>query len=227
MPIYRQRWLGFYALSLGQLTGCAAPSAVTTMELEQRADARITLGLAYLAQSQRVKAWENLTLAVGYAPNYHRAQLALAHYYEQVDDAAKAQALYEQALRQHPQNGDLMNNYGAFLCKQHQYHKADQWFHQARQQPGYTQLATSYENAGLCALKAQQTAAARAYFEQAIAHDPHLTQAWQQLIGLDLKDQAYAKAKHHLADFQRYLGHSPASMDFAAQINALQPRTAP
>ncbi len=115
------------------------------------AKSRIALGLGYLERGSTIRAHDNLQQALNHAPNYYRAQLSMAHYYESVGEELKAEQMYKRALRQHSNNGNVLNNYGTFLCKRGEYKKADRMFTQAIEQPYYYLIPASYENAAfLC-----------------------------------------------------------------------------
>ena len=117
-------------------------------------ESRIELGLGYMGQGNMVRARENLELAVKHAPSYYRARLSIAHYYEQVGEVDEARDAYKKALRLDARNGNVLNNYGTFLCKQGEYDQADTYFNRAIDQLYYYLVSASYENAAFCAFKA-------------------------------------------------------------------------
>lgn len=101
------------------------------------AESRIALGLGYLEGGNMIRAHDNLQQALSHAPQYYRAQLSMAHYYETVGEDAKAEDMYKRSLRQHTKNGNVLNNYGTFLCKRGDFQQADQMFNRAIEQPYY------------------------------------------------------------------------------------------
>ncbi|HCE3083595.1 TPA: type IV pilus biogenesis/stability protein PilW, partial [Vibrio parahaemolyticus] len=50
------------------------------------AESRIALGLGYLEGGNMIRAHDNLQQALSHAPQYYRAQLSMAHYYETVGE---------------------------------------------------------------------------------------------------------------------------------------------
>lgn len=82
-----------------------------------------------------------------------------------------AESRYRAALKVAPNNGHVYHNYGTYLCKQGEYEKANQYFLDAVTRPNYYQIAESYENAGLCALKNKQFKNAQRYFEKSLEHE--------------------------------------------------------
>ncbi len=122
------------------LVGCVTvtdkPNTVA-FDAVKASEARITLGLNYLREGDRVRARENLEKAVAFAPKYYRAQTSMAYYYQQVGENKQAEKHYRLALSSSPRNGDVLNNYGAFLCGVGRFEQADQYFKQAIEQPYY------------------------------------------------------------------------------------------
>lgn len=144
-------------------------------------ESRIELGLGYMGQGNMVRARENLELAIRHAPSYYRARLSMAHYYEQVGEVDEARSTYRKALSLDSRNGNVLNNYGTFLCKQGEYEQADKYFNRAIDQPYYYLVSASYENAAFCAFKAGNTDQAKYYFSRAIDHDPNRVKSILQL----------------------------------------------
>lgn len=213
------------------LSGCTTnhPLAPTDIVLRQRADARIALGIGYLKQNDYRKARENFTTAIEYQPDYYRAQLAMAHYLVTVQQTQAAQALFQQALHDHPHNGQVLNNFGTFLCQQREFEQAQQLFLRAVNQPGYHRIADSYENAALCAAKSGQTQQARGYFENALAHQPDRTRSMFNLAQLDIASGNYIQAQQRLAQFERQYGFDSdgLALNKKLQQNIERARTKP
>ncbi|REN20808.1 type IV pilus biogenesis/stability protein PilW, partial [Mycobacterium tuberculosis] len=69
---------------------------------------------------------------------------------------AEAGQLYAKAAELGPERGDVLNNYGAWLCAHGRPAESLVWFDRALQAPGYTTPASALANAGGCALDAGQ-----------------------------------------------------------------------
>jgi type IV pilus assembly protein PilF len=170
------------------------------------AESRIALGLGYLENGNMIRAHDNLQQALSHAPQYYRTQLSMAHYYETVGEIDKAESMYKRSLRQHTKNGNVLNNYGTFLCKKGEYEQADKMFTRAIEQPYYYLIPASYENAAFCALKSQHPERAKYYFERAIDHDPHRPKSILQLAKLEIDDGEYTDARIRLMRFHQTYG---------------------
>lgn len=186
----------------------------------EKAKARIVLGLTYLKHGNMLKARQNLEKALEHAPNDESAQLSLAHYYEQVGENAMAKQLYQTALTAHPDNGNVLNNYGTFLCKQGHYEDAVHYFTLAVNQAYYFLISSSYENAALCSLKAGKLRQAKLYFVRALAHDPNRAGSLLHLARLEIKDREFSNARMRLLKFHKYYGPKRTSLTLLIELES-------
>ncbi|WP_157935156.1 type IV pilus biogenesis/stability protein PilW [Vibrio sp. 10N.286.49.B3] len=203
------------------LTGC-----VTVSDQQKPAqsdpiamsEARLALALSYIEAQKMTQAKANIDRALSHAPNYYKAQLSLAYYYERVNEPTLAQKAYKHALKSNSNNGYVLNNYGTFLCKQHDYQQADHYLIMATKQEGYYLSANSYENAGLCALKDNKPDQAYRYFQHALNHEPQRLQSTLQLIDLDIKRNNLNQAKLRVSELHQHHQPTPASIALMMQI---------
>ncbi|MFC6377833.1 type IV pilus biogenesis/stability protein PilW [Tatumella terrea] len=89
---------------------------------------RLQLGLQYLAVGEYTAAGRNLWRAVKASPDDYRPILGLARLYQTQGHDAMAGVCYTRAEKLAPENGYVLNNYGAFLCALRQYDKAQSRF---------------------------------------------------------------------------------------------------
>ncbi|EKF9488022.1 type IV pilus biogenesis/stability protein PilW [Vibrio cholerae] len=210
--------LGLIIALAGCVTVTETAGNATQSDPTEMAEARIVLGLGYLENGSMIKARENLEKALQHAPDYYRSQLSMAHYYEAVGENDAARKMYRTALSEHPKNGNVLNNFGTFLCKQGEYDAADQYFRSAVEQPYYYLISASYENAGLCALKAGKTDNAREYFKRAIDHDPNRLLSILQLTKMEIEAGDYTSARLRLMDLNQRYGYQKASLKLLIEL---------
>lgn len=171
------------------------------------ADTRIALGLNYVKLEQYSKARQSLEKAMKYAPHYYKSSLSLAYYLDVVGEVNRAAELYKKTLDEHPNNGNVYNNYGTFLCKQGEFQRADVLFNQAIDKPNYYAVAETYENAGLCALKARKSHQAKYYFSKSVEHQPLRPISSLQLAALEIEQNQLYQARLRLLDFSQRYGY--------------------
>ena len=103
-------------------TACAPPPEPVAGEI------RLQLGLQYLAIGEYTAAERNLRRAAKASPDDYRPVLGLARLYQTQGHEAQAGVWYTRAEKLAPENGYVLNNYGAFLCALRQYDKAQSRF---------------------------------------------------------------------------------------------------
>lgn len=202
-------------LLLGTMVGCVSVSdGKNSIKFDniQIADSRIALGLAYLEEGQWNKARENLERAVQVAPKYHYSLISFAHYLQKVGENEQAEQHYKIALRYSPNNGDLLNNYGAFLCRQDRFDEAQRAFAKAIIQPQYYLLSDSYENAALCALKEGDKDEAKIWFTKAVDHEPNRPLATVWLASIEVAENQLNDARLRLFYLHKQYGYRPNTL---------------
>ncbi len=216
MKLFVILWLLF------SLLGCITVTEQNGLRLEsdaiEKAESRVTLGLGYLENGNMPKARENLEKALEHAPEYSRAMLAIAHYYDVVGETEKALEAYDQVISQHNDNGQVLNNYGAFLCKLGFYKKADNYFNQAVEQSHYYRIAESYENAGICAVKHRSLHKAQQYFSRALDHEPQRIRSILHLSKLEIDAGNFTNARSRLLLFHQINGTTKTSLNLLAEL---------
>ena len=140
------------------LSACVSQTANQDFDKQQAAKARIELGLGYLNQQDMPQAKLNLDRALAHAPDYYLVHSALAYFYQTQGEIDKANSAYLTAIKLDNKQGDVLNNYGAFLCGQNEFNQAYQYFQQALDTPNYYNQADTYENLALCNLGEKNTA---------------------------------------------------------------------
>ena len=137
-------------------SACVSQSYVD-FNKQQAAKARVELALGYLQQNDFVQAKLNLDKAFEHDERYYLVHSALAHFYQLQGDTEKAKQAYLQAIKLDDKQGDVYNNFGAFLCGQGELEQAYSQFNAALAAPNYYHQADTYENMALCAFAGKQT----------------------------------------------------------------------
>ena len=199
--------------------GCVTVTEpVAEVDNKKAAISRIELGFNYLESGDSAKAKQNFTKAMRVAPELAASHLAIAYYYQSVGELNKTHAAYLRGIATVQQRGDLYNNYGAFLCSQREYEQALHYFEQAIAQPDYYQTAASYENAGLCALQAEDKQQAFEFFQRATEHQPLRFQATLQLAKLEIAQGDRANARLRLHRFHQRYGYHVNSITLLIEL---------
>lgn len=123
-------------------------------------------------------------------------------------NAAAAGDLYRKAAELAPKQGDVVNNYGAWLCGNGHPAEALVWFDRALADPAYAARADALANAGGCALDAGQSERAERDLRQALALAPDNAYALESMARSEYGQGRYFEAR---AFYQRRLAAAPAT----------------
>ncbi|WP_448142517.1 type IV pilus biogenesis/stability protein PilW [Stenotrophomonas bentonitica] len=135
------------------------------------------------------------------------------------DDAA-AGPLFQKAAELAPDSGEVLNNYGAWLCGHGRATEALPLFDRAVAAPGYRTPAAALANAGGCALDAGQPERAVRDLRRALALDPANPYALEAMARNEHAQGRFFEAR---AFVQRRLAAAPATrsvLQLASQIEA-------
>ncbi|WJG10512.1 type IV pilus biogenesis/stability protein PilW [Aliiglaciecola sp. LCG003] len=183
---------------------------------------RISLGLTYLKNGNFSQAKFNLDKALQFAPRLADAHYGIAYYYQRVDETELASEAFQKALAFAPNNPDIANSYGAFLCQQGQYQQAKKYFLKAVNSDNYISTAETYENLALCSQSQGQVDDAMEYLQSALNHQPSRSQALLLLIQLQMQQQQWSEAKQNLRRLEKISNVSAETLWMSVNIeNAL------
>ena len=197
---------------VSQTTISNSPSREPTIkrapDLNEAAEQRLNLGLQYLKNGQTERAKHHLDKAFKHAPHKASVLIGLAYYYEQVKEFSRADKYYRKALSIDSDKGDYLNLYGSFLCNQGNYSKAEKYFKKAIKQISYANVTATYENLGVCALRAGHLKRAEASFRRALDHNPNSSISLLEMADLWFQRKNYMKARAFLS---RHFANSQGS----------------
>lgn len=192
------------ACALAALAGCAAaPGASGKAELatssdataaQKRAGIRIQLAAGYYEQGQLEVALDEIKLALQADPGNADAYGVRALIYMGMGELGLAEDNFLHALKLAPQNADLSNNYGSFLCQNGRAAQSIAYFDAALKSRNYQSPAKALNNAGACSLKIKDNAGAERYLLQALQLTPELPATNANLVRVYYERRDYVRA---------------------------------
>lgn len=132
------------------------------------------LGLAYLSKNLYTNSKRCLLIALREDSRIPETWYSMAYFLEKTNHLRAANSYYQKAIKINPHSGAARNNYGAFLCRQHQFANAIQEFVLATREPNYLHSASAYRNAAICASRIPNEKLAEYFFKKARENDPGL-----------------------------------------------------
>ena len=164
-----------YGCTTTTTTGVTDPSLVksrTETTGAARAKTRTELGAGYYARGQYEIALEELNTALRDDPGYAPAHGMLGLVYSELHDDPQAERHFLRATELSPQDPEVRNNYGWFLCQRGRETQAIGQFELAVRNPFYRTPDMALVNAGRCALRIGDRKNAEAYLQRALAISP-------------------------------------------------------
>lgn len=208
-----------FALFAG--AGCVSQSGsanADNFDTQKAAKDRISLGLSYLQKGNFRQAKFNLDKALQFAPRLADAHYAMAYYFQQVEEAQKAKQAYLTALDLAPDNADIANSYGAFLCESGDYAQAKAYFLKAINNKNYVSAAQSYENLALCSQSQGQLNDAVVFAQNAVNHSPSRGKSLLLLAQLQAEARQWQVAESSLQRYDRLGNVSSASLSLWVKV---------
>jgi type IV pilus assembly protein PilF len=166
------------------------------------------LAIAYLKQGNLAAAQEKIDRALSQDSQNAKVRTTAGLIYDRLGDDKKAESYLSSAVRLAPDDPDVLNNYGVYLCRNGKAKEGARQFVKAASNRLYRTPEIAYNNAGLCMKKVGMTAEAQQYFERALAIKPKFADALMQLADLNFEQGKMNEAQ---ALVQRYLGGLPAT----------------
>jgi type IV pilus assembly protein PilF len=205
------------------LSGCTSQSSQTSsQDFDQlkAAKTRVSLGLTYLKNGNFSQAKYNLDKALEFAPRSADANFAMAYYYQSVSELEQAEKAYQFAMDLEPNNANIANSYGAFLCQNGDYEKAKTYFLKAVNTSSYVSSAETYENLAMCSQNQGRPEDSIQYLRSAVNHQPGRASSLYLLADSLVKTQQWQEAREILRRYEKVSNISPQSLLLAMKIES-------
>lgn len=175
----------------------------------QRAKIHVELGALYLQDGRLPVALQEGRIAVEADSTYALGYNLLGLVYMAMDDNALAEENFKRALSLAPGDPDISNNYGWFICNAGRFAESLPYFRTAFQHPLYQAPGKALTNAGMCAYKLKDYAAAESYLNSALRYNRSNTLAlyWRGEVYLSTK--RLEEARMSVADLSKMIDPTP------------------
>ena len=201
----------FPILVAALLAGCVAQTTVETRlvqdaqatDARRRAEIHTSLASQYYQRGNFVVALEETRQAEKNDPSYYQAYNVRALVFMELREDAQARAAFERALSLAPNDPDIMNNFGWFLCLRGEGARGMEYFRRVQADPMYTTPEKALLNAGLCARIAGRNVEAEDYLRRAVVFKPDLAGALYSLAEILFEKGAYKEAENYLVRYMR------------------------
>lgn len=198
-------------LAVMLVTGCTSSSGVYQVDRKKSADANAELGLRYMLQGRNDIAMEKLKRALDDDPKSAVAHHYMAELYKRVEQYDDADYHYRRAIDYASDEmvSGIANNYGAFLCTQKKYEKAETQFQAALKNPVYAGRADVFENMGTCMREAGNLPKAEEYLRKSLQIDPKRPLALFYMADISFQNKNLLSARAYLQRFAEIAPPNP------------------
>lgn len=199
------RVAGLAVLLLGA-AACSHNNGFKKSSPQQMAATDLQLAIEYMKLNRMAESREAVERALKEDPGNANVQLTSGIVYERLRENALAERGYASAYRIGKRDPNMVNAYGAFLCRTGKAPAGEKLLIEAANDPVYPTPEIALVNAGQCVRGVGNLVDAERYFKRALAIHPNLPEAMLQSgnIAFDRGDAAEA-----LAMVQSYLAVNP------------------
>lgn len=251
--IRRSVWAAIALLSVTLLAGCVSnpgsasnnnelPTSSDRTDIQKRAGIRLQLAVGYYQQQQWQVALDEAKQAIQLDPNLTDAYTMAALTYMEMGQTRLAEEHFQRAMSLSPNDPELKNNYGWFLCQNGRAEQSIAYFEAALSNKAYQSPAKALANAGTCSMILKNPAAAERYFNEAFRQDPGNTTTSINLARLNYDRGDLQNARFYInrvvsanvltaevlwlaIKIERKLGNRPAENSLATQLRRRYPNS--
>ena len=193
------------------LAGCVAQTTIETRSVQDatasdarlRAEIHASLGGQYYQRGNLAVALEETRLAIKEDPTYVVSYNVRALIFMELREDVQARAAFEQAMRLAPNDPDVMNNFGLFLCLRGEPDRGMAYFTRVQADTLYATPEKPLLNAGVCSRIQGRNREAEDYLRRAAAIRPDLAGALYSLAEILYEKGSYKEAENYLVRYMR------------------------
>lgn len=235
----------FFASSLLGIAGCVSTTdkPLSKPEPERAAEINLEIGLDYLRKGNLAEAKEKIDRSLAQNPRNSKAHLTAGMLYERLAQSDKAETHFAKAVQLDPENPEIKNTYGAYLCQRGKYDRGEKLALEAAGNPLYRTPEIAYLNAANCARNDGDLKRTEQSLRKALAVRPKFGEALFQMADLAYMQTDYLRARGFLERYlevgrtnaaslwlavriERGLGNTVAARDYAERLKLEYPRAA-
>lgn len=192
----------------------AVPISRTKQEpnLKDASELNTQLAIGYIQRQQYKPAKDKLLKAIEQNPENLIAYKTLAYLYALLGLTEEAEEKYKEALDIKPDDSDLLNSYGAFLCTIGKYDEAQEKLGQSYSNPFYESKYLAESNAGSCYIEQQEYKKAEALLRKSLRVDPKLPGSLISMAEVGVKTDRYMMARAYIQRYHAVKSATPESL---------------
>ena len=215
----REHRLCLLWLMINVLSACGSNVQDASYIPNKIAENNMLRGREYMKLQQFDRALKLLKDSLKLDQNYADAHSAIAVLYDRyLRDYEKAKQHYLKAVALKPNDADIHNNYGQFLCGRNRWEEAEKHFLKALESPSYQTPEIPLTNAGLCALRNNNSIKGETYLRQALQRQHKIPIALYYMAHLSYEQKRYVPARQYLQRYSEIAKHTPKTLWLGIRI---------
>jgi type IV pilus assembly protein PilF len=200
-----------FAMLLVVLAGCSAQTTVETKQVtdtsladaRRRAEVHTALAGEYYARGNYTVALSETRAAIKDDPSYFPAFNMQGLVFMELREDVPARESFDAALRISPNNPEVLNNFGWFLCVRGDGQRGLPMMQKAASDNMYQSPEKAYLSAGLCLRRMGRSAEAEESLRRAVLIRPDLIGALFNLAVLAYERGAYKESETYLLRYMQ------------------------
>ena len=181
-------------------------------KLKQAADSYVQVAIEYMRKGDYEKAHKRLDRSLQLNPDSYTAYMVKALIHDALGESKKAQKHFQQAVKLAPDNNDVLNNYGQFLCREKRLADAKRTLLKSINNPLNKKPGLALTNLGKCLYEQEQIDEAYDYLLQALQANGNVPLTLLYMSRVLYKKDNLAAARDYLQRYEKQSGHSPSSL---------------
>lgn len=215
-----------FAALLLAAAGCASQSTLETRPVtdsggadnRRRAEVHTALAGEYYARGNFAVALSEARLALKDDPTYYPAHNVLALVFMELREDVMARESFDRALRISPNNPEVLNNFGWFLCLRSETQRGLDMMVRAASDTQYTSPEKAWLSAGLCLRRVGRNNEAEDAFRRAVLIRPDLIGALYNLALISFERGEMKDAENYLMRYTRLSAPSIEALVLGVRI---------
>jgi type IV pilus assembly protein PilF len=179
---------------------------------KERAKLHTEIAAAYYERGQMDIALEEANESIKLDPDNATTYNVYGLVYATMGENAKAEQNFQRALQLAPQDSEIRQNWGWYLCMHDRAQQSIAEFEQAVKNPLYRTPEIALINAGRCTASLGDSAAAEQYFKRALATSPGNPNAAYGLALIAYRGKRYDEARGWLRPAVLQANPAPAAL---------------
>jgi type IV pilus assembly protein PilF len=204
--------------AVAALAGCVSQSNTQSHPVTEsgapasahrRAEVHTSLAGEYFSRGNFNVALSETKLAIKDDPNYVQAYNMQGLVYMELREDVAAREAFDRALSLDPNNAEVLNNFGWFLCTRNDTTRAMDMLKRAASDPLYPTREKAYLSTGLCLRRMHQDQEAEQYLRRAVSMRPDMVGALYNLAAITAERKDYKEAQTYIVRYMRLVPEPP------------------